>query len=527
MADYVIAGSGSAGAVLAARLTENPDVKVILIEAGKDRSRNLFVTMPAGSYAMMGNKIFDWSILAEPDPSIGGRRINWSGGKMLGGSSSINGMVYVRGNRDDYTRWVEAGADGWGWPEMLPYFLKAENYQGAPSQWHGSHGPLKVGHQNARHELVDAVIGAFVNNGVPHREEYCDGDQYGVYKNLTTAPGGRRSSTAVTYLAEARKRPNLTIMTETTVDKVLISEGRATGLRVIRGGVASDIMASTTLVCAGALNSPAILMRSGIGPAQALSALGIPVVADLPVGQNLQDHCGLTYSKLVDVPTYNSPFGPWTIGKNLLRWLAKKDGPMSSAAVQVMAGLRSSPELPEADIAVSFIPLAIGFEKGKPQMHKQPGITIGGNCMRPDSRGEIRLASSDPHAAPIIDHRLLGDERDVRRLIAFGKFLDRLFRTEPLASHVVADNFPTETPRDDAEWEALIRATSGIGYHAAGTCRMGGADAVLDPQLRVRGIEGLRVVDASVMPSLVSGNTNAATIAIAERAAELLSQVRR
>lgn len=523
-ADIVIVGSGSAGGVLAARLSEDPKLRIILIEAGKERSSSLFVTMPAGSFAMMGRAGFDWAYQTAPDPSIGDRVMGRSGGKMLGGSSAINGMVYVRGNSGDYDRWVAAGAEGWDWPTMFNYFRKAEAYQGPPSQWHGVNGPLVVGRSNARHELSDAVISAFVGNGVPHLDEYCAGDQFGVYDVLTTAYGGRRRSVANTYLAEARKRPNLTILTEAIADRVLIEDGRAVGVRVLRGGKATDIHARETIVSGGAIQSPAILMRSGIGPAAHLADMGVPVVADLPVGRNLQEHCGMSMSKLVDVPTYNSPFGPWTIGKNLVRWMLTKKGPMASAAVHVMAGVKSSPELEEADITVSFIPLAINFDVGVPKMHDKPGITIGGNCMQPHSRGEIRLASTDPYDKPLIDHRLLSDDRDMARLISFGKVLDRVFRTEPLASHVVGDNFPAPTPRNDAQWEALIRETAGIGYHPAGTCRMGGTDAVLDPRLRVRGIGHLRVVDASAMPNVVSGNTNAATIALAERAAELFRE---
>ncbi|SKB79001.1 GMC family oxidoreductase [Sphingopyxis flava] len=520
--DYISAGAGSAGAVLAARLTEDPAVRVVLIEAGKDRTASLFVNMPVGSFAMIGNPRFSWSYRTEPDPSLGGRTIGWTGGRMLGGSSAINGMVYVRGNRQDYARWVEKGATGWDWPDMLPYFLKSENYQGEPSQWHGSHGPLRVGLQNTRHSLADAVIAAFVANGVPHRPEYCDGDQSGVYENLTTAPGGRRCSTAHGYLADARTRPNLRTMTDTLVDRVLTEQGRAIGVRVLRGGQVQDIAGNTVVLSSGAIQSPAILMRSGIGPGAALTEMGIPVVSDRPVGQNLQDHCGVGLAKFVDVPTYNSPFSPLTIASNLARWVLTRKRPMASAAVQVMAGVRSSPDVEEPDIAVSFLPLAIDLASGRPQMHKRPGISVGGNCMRPDSRGELRLATRDPNEQPIIDHRHLGDYRDVVRLRNFLKFLDKVMASKPLADHVTGNISPAVMPRSDDEWDAMIRETAVVGYHSVGTCRMGGEDAVVDPELRVRGVDNLRVIDASVMPLLVSGNTNAATIAIAERGAEML-----
>ncbi len=278
------------------------------------------------------------------------------------------------------------------------------------------------------------------------------------------------------------------------------------------------------ILSAGSDGTPQILLLSGIGDATALKQVGVKPIVNLPdVGKNLQEHSSVRVSKLVDVPTFNSPFGPLTKTKNFLRWLFYRRGPMASAAVQVMAGVKTSPSCAEPDIVVNFLPLAIDFiAKGKPTMHAKPGITFGAVCIRPESRGEVRLRDANPQTPPVINHRLLGDERDLEKLIIAGRLIARIFDTPPLSRHIIGENFPSPIPRSDDEWRAYIRATVGIGYHPVGTCRMGGTGSVVDPTLRVRGVSGLRVVDASVMPQIISGNTNAATIMIAEKAAEMI-----
>jgi len=518
-ADYVIAGGGSAGCVLAARLSENPSCKVVLIEAGP-KGGGLLVDMPAGTFALMANPRYDWLYQTEADPSIASRALLWSGGRMLGGSSAINGMVYIRGQVSDYDDWVKAGATGWSFREILPYFLRAEHYREGASQWHGATGPLQVSYGNASHPLTESVMETFAALGLPKRGDYCDGDITGIYRNLTTTGDGKRSSTATAYLDPARTRGNLKILTGCKVDHVLIEGRGARGVRLLRDGQPIDVTARReVIVSSGTIGSPAILMRSGIGPASELSALGIAVIADLPVGRNLQEHSGASVSKLVDMPTYNSPAGVFTLGRNLLRWLLTRRGPMASAAVQVMGAAKSTPDLADPDISVSFLPLAIGFPKGKPALHPKPGITLAANVIRPWSRGEIRLRSSDASEPPIVDHRLLGDERDLEVAVAAARLLTRAFATAPLAGHVIGNNYHNPEPVTDEEWRTIVRTTTTMGYHPVGTCAIG---SVVDPSLHVRGIAGLRVADASVMPNIISGNTNAATIAIAEKAAELI-----
>jgi len=314
----------------------------------------------------------------------------------------------------------------------------------------------------------------------------------------------------------------LRIITKAMVEKVLFKDNQAIGLAIEQHGQRKTLYADEVIISAGTIGSPAILMRSGLGPAAHLRDLDIEVIADLPVGHNLQEHSGYTVSKLVNIPTYNSPFGPLVITRSLLQWLFTRSGPMASAAVQVMGMIKSAPDEAEPDVGLNFLPLAMDFSRGKPEMHHAPGITIGATCVRPDSRGEIRLRSRDPATPPVIDHRLLGSPRDLTRLVAAAKFLEKLFATDPLARHITGNNFPAATPRSDHEWEETVRMFTSHGYHPVGTCRMGGSDAVLDPHLRVRGVGRLRVIDASVMPLQISGNTNAATIAIAEKGADLI-----
>ena len=526
-ADYIIIGGGSAGCVLAARLSEDPSRTVLLLEAGGE-GENFLIKMPAGTAKLMGHKTFDWCLPSEPDPTIDERRMQWAAGKALGGSSAINGQVYMRGERSDYDAWERLGCAGWGYDSIFPYFLKSECFEGAPLQSHGSHGPLSVSPVQKPELIGDHVIEAFTQIGIPINEDYCDGSQAGVYRNFATQKDGQRCSTVRAFLEPACARSNLTVVTGAHVERIIIDNDRASGVAYRVGSEQRLARArAEVIVSAGTMHSPAILMRSGIGPAAHLKALGIPVQCDLPgVGQNLREHNTIAVAKLVNIPTMSARLGPISMIGNLLNYLLFHKGLLTTPAVQVMAALRTDPSLADPDIILSVLPVAVTFnDKGDAVVEARPSFSIAFHVARPQSRGEIRLRTADPFDKPVIDHRLQSAQSDVHTLVKGLKLIERLCQAPALASIITGTLRPDPLPAGDEDWEAYVRQFGGIGYHAVGTCRMGpdgDSMAVLDPHLRVRGITGLRVIDASVMPEPVSGNTNAPTIMIAERGADII-----
>ena len=521
VADYIIIGGGSAGCVLANRLTEDKNTSVVLIEAGPP-SRGFLFRMPTGSYKLMGNPQVDWMHVTEPDPSINGRSGMWNSGRTLGGGSAINGMVYIRGARHDYDDWAAAGCTGWSWDDVLPYFLRAEDYQGAPSPSHGRGGPLSVSPLRIKHPLADSFVQACVESGLRGVEDYCAGDVDGVFVNLATQRKGERWSASRGYLEPAMSRSNLTVVTGAIADRVLFDGDRASGVRVLVNGQPRDFQANREVILtAGALMSPAILMRSGVGPGAHLQAMGVEVRQDAPeVGRNLQEHASFPSSRLVDTPTYNSMMGPAHMAGHLASYLLARRGVMTATPIHAMAFLRSRPELEHPDVKLSFGPICTDVVKRS--MHKRPGVTVFTN-VSPKSRGEIRLRSLDAADKPVIDHRLLGHPEDIAAMIAGAKRVEQIFDAPAFAKHVKGRNLPAARPKDDAEWESMIRTYSNIGFHPVGTCRMGAdAQSVVDPQLLVRGVRGLRVADASIMPVMPSANTNAPAMMVAEKAADLI-----
>lgn len=525
--DYIIIGGGSAGCVLAARLSEDPDTQVLLLEAGGE-GRDFLVKMPAGTAKLMGHKRLDWCLPTEADPSIGGRTMQWSAGKALGGSSAINGQVYMRGERSDYDAWEKLGCTGWGYKGVLPYFLKSEQFHGEPSQSHGAHGPLSVSPIQDPQPVGQHVIDAFNQIGIPTNTDYCDGSQSGVYRIFATQKDGQRCSAARAYLEPVRSRKNLTVLTGAMVDRVVIEQARAVAVEYRVGTDKTRVTArQEIIVSAGTMHSPAILMRSGIGPSDHLRSLGIPVIVDAPgVGQNLREHNTISIAKLVNIPTMSAQLGPMRLVGHLLNYLVAGKGLLTTPAVQVMAAFKTSEELTDPDIILSMLPVAVAFNaEGDAVLEKRPSFSFGFHVARPESRGQIRLRSADPDAKPIIDHRLQSSANDVAKLVKGLQIVERACQAPALASIITGPLRPDPVPETEAQWEQYVQQSGGIGYHPVGTCRMGANGdpmAVLDPQLRVRGVMGLRVIDASSFPEPVSANTNAPTIMLAERAVEFI-----
>lgn len=527
-ADFVIVGAGSAGCVLAARLSEIPTLKVLLVEAGP-RDRNPWIHIPVGFSRLLHNPSVNWMYETAPQAALDGRRVYWPRGKVLGGSSAINGLVWVRGRPDDFDAWAEVLQDpSWSWENVSAFFRRIEAAPAGLDPRLGNEGTVGLGLPQARHAAVDAFIEAANAAGLTTRPDLSIADHAGVGQYLVTTRGGLRISAAGAYLRAALSRRNLALMTNTTALRLEVSpQKQITGVHVLQDGRIRLLRASRGVVIAGgAINSPQLLMLSGIGPAGHLTENGIAVVHDAPqVGENLQDHYGVRVIAELGSPiTINDDFRrPWRLATHALRYAFLRDGPVSVGGAYAGAFF-STDGGEKPDMQIHFLPMASN-RKGW-SFEPYSGVTANVCQMRPFSRGRITLASADPHLAPRIDPNYLGDPRDREALVKGIRFTRSIYRQPPFSKRLDAtERAPGADRESDADILDYARVHGSTVFHPVGTCRMGiDRDAVVDPKCRVKQVSGLWVVDASVMPTITSGNTNAATIMIAEKVAEEMAR---
>jgi len=508
--DTIIVGAGSAGCVLANRLTEDPGKRVLLLEAGP-RDTNVWIHVPLGYGKLFSRTDINWAYQSEPEPALNGRRIFTPRGRVLGGSSSINGLVYIRGQPEDYDGW---GIPGWDFKALLPYFKKSENQARGPGEWHGVGGPFEVGDLE-RHELCDAFIDSAASLGFPRNPDFNGARQEGTGYYQASTCRGRRCSTATGYLRQAEKRPNLSVEVNTLATKIVLDGRRATGVqigdRVVSGG--------EIILAGGAFNSPQLLQLSGIGPGALLQRLGIPVVADLPVGEGLQDHFyARTFWRCKQPITLNDDLASLLRQARIgLQYILKRTGPLSIAAGYAAAFVRTRAELKRPDAQIYFINFSSARRGGL--LHPFSAFTCSVSQLQVESRGSVAIRSSDPREAPAIHYNYLATENDRRVMVDGLKIARRIVNARPLSDYMSAEEFPGPKVQTDDEWLAFVRENGETVFHPTSTCSMG---KVVDADLRVKGIDRLRVVDASVMPAVPSGNINAAVIAVAEKAADLV-----
>ncbi|MDD5059232.1 MAG: GMC family oxidoreductase N-terminal domain-containing protein [Sideroxydans sp.] len=524
--DYIIVGAGSAGCVIASRLSEDPNVSVCLLETGGS-DNSVLIQAPAAIVTMAWSKRHNYGYETEPQAGLYGRRGYQPRGKVLGGSSSTNAMLYVRGNPWDYDHWAAQGNPGWSYADLLPLFKRSEHNEQFHDEFHGQGGPLNVTYQGYQSPINDMFLQAAALNGIPPNPDYNGATQEGAFMYQVTHLNGERCSAAKAYLTPNLSRPNLHVKTHAVTAKVNFVNRRATGVSYYHGGELKQVRARREVIlCGGAFGSPQLLQLSGIGAAKELQQFGIPVVHELPgVGKNLQDH--LDYVQAWHVPSDTASFGISMRGAAkfaaaLWEWKRKRSGMMTSAYATAGAFLRSSPELSIPDLQLVFV-IAIVDDHAR-KLHPGHGISCHVDLLRPHSRGKVGLHSSDPRDAPKIDPKFLSDERDLQLLLKGGQIQQRIIESKPFDAIRGKMVYPVRA--DDAvAMEHDIRTRADTQYHPVGTCKMGPDSdplAVVDAQLRVKGVEGLRVADASIFPTLIGGNTNATAIVVGEKVSEMI-----
>lgn len=522
---YIVVGAGSAGCVIANRLSADPSNSVLLLEAG-GTDWNPWIHIPVGYFKTMHNPATDWCYKTEPDPGINNRQLQWPRGKVLGGSGSLNGLLYVRGQAEDYDRWASLGNKGWTYKEVLPYFMKSEDQARGADEYHGVGGLLKVSDLRLRRPIAEFFIKAATQIGIPFNKDYNGETQEGVGYFQQTCYKGFRWSTAKGFLRPAQKRPNLTVLTRAHTNRIVIENNKAVGVEFMHKGKTQTVhVTGEVILAAGAIGSPQILQISGVGPKDVLDKAGVSVVHELPgVGKNLQDHLQIRLVFKTSLRTLNDEvnniFGQAWVG---MQYLFNRSGPLTLAASQVTVFTKSRDDVERPDIQFHMQPLSA--DSPGEGAHKFSAFTSSVCQLRPHSKGSVEICSSDSQEYPAIHPNYLSDERDCKVAVDAVKVARRIAEAPALAAHVTSEYVPGNQYQTDEELLTAARQNSQSIYHPVGTCKMGHDDmAVVDDRLRVHGIAGLRVVDASIMPEIISGNTNAPTIMIAEKGSDMILQ---